>query len=156
MTMNLSLFFLFFLSNSEVCVQNFSPPPSSYNHTESDNPHTEKQSCYVLKIYFFSATNPGFHQAEDPHTQSHYTTQFDTGQMLHWCWLSAEIWSVWVCPKTKTSFTPKHGSYWPYQQKKILLSASLKKPPLTIFFTLLEKLDLVEVHTIHWRQRHWL
>lgn len=59
-----------------------------------------------------------------------------TGQMFDWCWLSPEIWSVWVFTQTKTSFTQEHRSYWPYRQEKYPAFASAtptKRPSVTPF-----------------------
>lgn len=42
--------------------------------------------------------------------------------MFDWCRLSAEIWSVWVWTKTKTSFRQEHGILTLPTRKKILLS----------------------------------
>lgn len=156
MTAHLRLFCsYFFFLNLEICVLN---PPPSYNHTESHNPHTEKQSWYVLKIYFFFAANPGFHQAEEPHAHSLIIQHNST---LAKCFTDADYLLKSdlseFAPKQRLHSRPNTGLIDPTnKKKKILPSTTLKKPPLTIFFTLLEKLDLVEERTVHWQQRRWL
>lgn len=161
MTINLWLFFPVFLVQPRSMCTEFFSPLSSYNHTESDNPHTEKTKPLCTKNILFFCYKPWFSSSWGPtRTVSLHNTIWhwpNASPMLIICWnligLSLPQKKDFIHAQTRVLLT------LPTKKKKkncIVFSASLKKPPLPVFFTQLEKPDLVEVHTVHWWHRDGL